>query len=411
MDYLPLIDRSRTLYKRSDVTPIFAQPAAFERLVEDLVRPFEGERVQLVAGLDALGFILGTAMALKLDAGFLPIRKGGKLPVRHDRESAVDYQGKEKILELRLNPFPAGTRVLLADDWIETGAQARAAKRDADAIQNSLGIIIRNAAACFSKDSRAILARQGLNVENPFVGIRRSQKIDPVAALDREVVDRIWKELPLLRDGDPNAEVPNIARFTKHYRKIHEGRKARWMPIDFRQPHAHAYCAILLGLGLGLRANEIDKARWSWFKFDANGTCFLEIREEPDFKPKGGTMRVIRIPGELHDELVKARLDLASPYVLGGQASKSVEKNGWGYRCRETLRVVNTWLREHGVETNDLRGNPLHRLRKQFGSEVATGFGLFAAQKLLGHSSPTVTAKYYAAQTELPKLTHVRIMG
>ena len=122
-------------------------------------------------------------------------------------------------------------------------------------------------------------------------------------------------------------------------------------------------------------------------------------------------MRVIRIPGELYDELVKARLDLASPYVLGGQASKSVEKNGWGYRCRETLRVVNTWLREHGVETNDLRGNPLHRLRKQFGSEVATGFGLFAAQKLLGHSSPTVTAKYYAAQTELPKLTHVRIMG
>lgn len=304
----------------------------------------------------------------------------------------------------------------LTSEAVERGrdkyrAQARAAKRDADAIQNSLGIIIRNAAACFSKDSRAILARQGLNVENPFVGIRRSQKIDPVAALDREVVDRIWKELPLLRDGDPNAEVPNIARFTKHYRKIHEGRKARWMPIDFRQPHAHAYCAILLGLGLGLRANEIDKARWSWFKFDANGTCFLEIREEPDFKPKGGTMRVIRIPGELYDELVKARLDLASPYVLGGQASKSVEKNGWGYRCRETLRVVNTWLREHGVETNDLRGNPLHRLRKQFGSEVATGFGLFAAQKLLGHSSPTVTAKYYAAQTELPKLTHVRIMG
>ena len=179
----------------------------------------------------------------------------------------------------------------------------------------------------------------------------------------------------------------------------------------YRQPHPEAYCAILLALGLGLRANEIDKARWSWFKFDSKADCFLEIREESDFKPKGGTMRLIRIPKELYAELEKARPDLASHYVLGGQASKSVEKNGWGYRCRETLRVVNAWLRERGVETEEVRGNPLHRLRKQFGSEVATRSGLFAAQKLLGHSSPTVTAKYYAAQTELPELTHVRIVG
>lgn len=71
------------------------------------------------------------------------------------------------------------------------------------------------------------------------------------------------------------------------------------------------------------------------------------------------------------------------------------------YRCRETLRVVNAWLRERGVEAEEVRGNPLHRLRKQFGSEVATGFGLFAAQKPLGCSSPAVTSKYYAAQTEL----------
>lgn len=151
MDYLPLIDRSRTLYRRSDVTPIFAEPAAFANLVGDLVRPFETERVQLVAGLDALGFILGTAMALKLGAGFLPIRKGGKLPVLHDREPAVDYQGKEKILELRLKPFAAGTRVLLADDWIETGAQARAAIA---LIERAGGVIVGIAAVGFRKNER-----------------------------------------------------------------------------------------------------------------------------------------------------------------------------------------------------------------------------------------------------------------
>jgi adenine phosphoribosyltransferase len=127
MDYLPLIDRSRTIYKRSDVSPIFAQPAAFAKLIDDLAQPYLGERVQQVAGLDAMGFIVGTALALKLGAGFVPIRKGGKLPVAHDRETTLDYSGKEKALELRTGAFPAGTRVLLADEWIETGAQARAA--------------------------------------------------------------------------------------------------------------------------------------------------------------------------------------------------------------------------------------------------------------------------------------------
>jgi adenine phosphoribosyltransferase len=151
MEYLPLIDRSRTLYKRSDVTPIFAEPAAFAALVEDLVRPFGEQRVQLVAGLDALGFIIGTGMALKMGAGFLPIRKGGKLPVLHDRETAVDYQGKEKILELRLKPFAVGARVLLADDWIETGAQARAAIA---LIERAGGVVAGIAAVGFRKNER-----------------------------------------------------------------------------------------------------------------------------------------------------------------------------------------------------------------------------------------------------------------
>jgi integrase len=303
----------------------------------------------------------------------------------------------------------------LTPEAIERGrdkyrAMGRAAKREDTAIQNSVGIILRNAAACFSAEARAILARQGLDVENPFAGIKRSQKIEPVAALDRKIVDQIWKDLPLLRDGDPDAEAPNLKRFARSYQKKHEGNKPRWQPIDYRQPHPEAYCAILLGLGLGLRANEIDKSRWSWVKFDAKGDAFFEIGEEADFKPKGGSLRIIRIPTELHEELAKSRQDLNSPYILGGQPSGSVEKNGWGYRCRETLRIANDWLRARGVESGVVRGNPLHRLRKQFGSEVATAFGLFAAQKLLGHSSPMVTAKYYAAQTELPVLMHVHLV-
>jgi len=151
MDYLSLVDRSRTIYKRSDVTPIFAQPAAFAKLVEDLAQPYLGERVEQVAGLDALGFIVGTALALKLGAGFVPIRKGGKLPVAHDRETTTDYSGNAKTLELRTGAFASGTRVLLVDEWIETGAQARAAIA---LIERAGGVVVGIAAICLRKNER-----------------------------------------------------------------------------------------------------------------------------------------------------------------------------------------------------------------------------------------------------------------
>jgi adenine phosphoribosyltransferase len=127
MDYLPLIDRTKLHFKRSDVSPIFAHPQAFATLVEDLIQPFLGEKVQYVAGLDAMGFIVGTAIALKLGVGFIPVRKSGKLAVAHDTESFQDYTQTDKALTLRLNPFPTGSRVLVVDEWIETGTQARAA--------------------------------------------------------------------------------------------------------------------------------------------------------------------------------------------------------------------------------------------------------------------------------------------
>ncbi len=166
----------------------------------------------------------------------------------------------------------------------------------------------------------------------------------------------------------------------------------------------------MLAFGAGLRAREIDRARWSWFEFDVKGSCLLSVREEAEFKPKGGSLRIIRVPNELYEALVATRTDLSSPYVLGGQAGTPEAEARGEYRLPQVFRAASLWLRARGVEKGD-SGNPLHRLRKQFGSELATEFGLFAAQKLLGHSSPAVTSKYYAAQTELPDLTHVRVMG
>lgn len=151
VDYLRLIDRSKLHYKRSDVTPIFAEPAAFAALIDDLVAPFRDAGVQRVVGTDALGFVIGTALALKLGVGFVPVRKGGKLPVKNERVSFQDYSGAEKTFELRTDPWPAGTRVLLTDEWIETGATARAA---VELIERAGGVVVGITAIAFRKNDK-----------------------------------------------------------------------------------------------------------------------------------------------------------------------------------------------------------------------------------------------------------------
>jgi len=125
-DYLQLID-THTLGNRCDVTPLFADHSAFASLVHDLHLRFKAVEFDCVAGVDALGFILGAAIALKTEKGFIPIRKGGKLPVAVDTAFFVDYTHEQKSLELRVGAITPGMKVLLADEWIETGAQIHAA--------------------------------------------------------------------------------------------------------------------------------------------------------------------------------------------------------------------------------------------------------------------------------------------
>ena len=124
--YLQLID-VKTPGPRYDVTPLFTDYEAFSELVEDIANHFSSKQYEYVAGIDALGFILGTAVAVRVQKGFIPIRKRGKLPVDTLSVDFVDYSGKQKALEIRLDAIPSGARILLIDEWIETGAQMRAA--------------------------------------------------------------------------------------------------------------------------------------------------------------------------------------------------------------------------------------------------------------------------------------------
>ena len=104
-----------------DPTSIYINGAAFHDLLDDLEADLQGVEADVVAGLDAMGFVLGSALATRLGVGFLPIRKAGKLCVDTDKVSFSNYSGRTQDMEMRLPAFAPGTRVLLVDQWVETG--------------------------------------------------------------------------------------------------------------------------------------------------------------------------------------------------------------------------------------------------------------------------------------------------
>jgi adenine phosphoribosyltransferase len=108
-----------------DIMPLLADPAALHQAVESLAAYAEPRRPQLVLGAEARGFILGAALAYRLECGFIAARKPGKLPWRTvSAQYALEY-GTDS-LELQEDAFAAGTRVLVHDDVLATGGTARA---------------------------------------------------------------------------------------------------------------------------------------------------------------------------------------------------------------------------------------------------------------------------------------------
>lgn len=114
---------------RCDVTPVFRDPEAFDDLTTRMTEAVRPLQIDAVAGIDALGFILGTALARALGKGLVLLRKEGKLPHGRDQIGFIDYSGKPKALELSHGAVREGQRLLLVDDWIETGAQVKAAAK------------------------------------------------------------------------------------------------------------------------------------------------------------------------------------------------------------------------------------------------------------------------------------------
>jgi adenine phosphoribosyltransferase len=103
-----------------DITPILQSPQYFRLLVDLLVYRYMDQKVDVVAGLDARGFIIGATLAYQLNVGFVPIRKKGKLPFETVSQSyALEYG--EATVEMHTDAFHSGARVLLVDDLVATG--------------------------------------------------------------------------------------------------------------------------------------------------------------------------------------------------------------------------------------------------------------------------------------------------
>lgn len=108
-----------------DVTTLMSDAEAFAAAIEDLCRPYEAAGIAKVAGIDARGFILGGAMAVRLGAGFLPLRKPGKLPYETWSESYELEYGSD-ALHMHVDGVSEGEKTLLVDDLIATGGTAEA---------------------------------------------------------------------------------------------------------------------------------------------------------------------------------------------------------------------------------------------------------------------------------------------
>ena len=109
-----------------DITPVLADARLFAGTIDLLTQPFAPGAVDAVVGIDARGFIFAAAAAIKLKAGFVPVRKKGKLPYQtHEQDYALEY-GRATVA-MHIDALKPGARVLLIDDLLATGGTAAAA--------------------------------------------------------------------------------------------------------------------------------------------------------------------------------------------------------------------------------------------------------------------------------------------
>lgn len=120
---VPNFPKKGILFK--DITTLCKDPASFQRMVDLMAHRYAGKKIDLVVGIEARGFVVGAALAYKLGAGIVLVRKPGKLPHKTHKESYTLEYGKD-TLEMHKDSIKKGQRVIIADDLLATGGTAAA---------------------------------------------------------------------------------------------------------------------------------------------------------------------------------------------------------------------------------------------------------------------------------------------
>jgi len=147
---------------------------------------------------------------------------------------------------------------------------------------------------------------------------------------------------------------------------------------------------ILLALGAGLRRGEIDGLRHDQVDYE-NSQLVIEVTKDARVKTLESE-GCVPIDGDLLDKLAKWKKQSKGPFVIEAEKEAAAKSYGRSYRCDEIFSRVIAWLRSHGVDSE----KPLHTLRKEAGSIVATESDIQAASQFLRHRSIAVTSAYYA---------------
>jgi len=270
---------------------------------------------------------------------------------KHRGAGALKWQ--KRVDEVRLSVLTPD----VVENWRREHIQAAGAdatKRDA--AENTANSAIRNARALFSE---ALVAKiEGIELPKPlpFDGVR--------IAKDRN------------------------AHYVSHIdpKKLIQAARAELAP---HQPEQ--YKAFLLALFGGLRRNEIDKLMWQSLDLE-KGVIRVELN--PYFTPKAASsLGEVFLEPEVIKVLKELKKAAKGEFVIESDSEPKPEAKYDHYRAATVLNGLIDWLREHGVNTD----NPLHTLRKEFGRLMTEGHGIYAASKMLRHSSILVTASYYAA--------------
>ena len=125
-----------------DITPLLGNPTVFHKVIDEFALRYKFEAIDAVVGIDARGFIFGSALAYRLGTGFVPIRKSGKLPF-DKYEVTYDLEYGSDTIAIHRDAFPKDSKVLICDDLLATGGTLMASVRLIEKLQGHIvGIAI-----------------------------------------------------------------------------------------------------------------------------------------------------------------------------------------------------------------------------------------------------------------------------